>query len=71
MISWLGGLGKEALGTNYSVKFGALVALRSVLVVLALAGAELAEVLGCLGDDIFEEFKGYPAQGLAWVVLVG
>jgi hypothetical protein len=45
----------------YSVELGSLVALWPALVVLRLAGAELAEVLGCSRDDIFEEFEGYPA----------
>jgi hypothetical protein len=29
--------------------------------VFVLAGAELAEVLGCLGDDVGEEFHFYTA----------
>jgi hypothetical protein len=40
------------------VELGALVALGTTPGVLALAGAELAEVLCCLGDDILEEFEG-------------
>ncbi len=47
------------------MEFGALVAL-GLAQVLRLAGAVLAEVLGGSGDDIFEEFKGDSAQGLAW-----
>jgi hypothetical protein len=44
--------------THYAVELGALVALGTTPGVLALAGAELAEVLCCLGDDILEEFEG-------------
>jgi len=43
------------------VELGPLVPLRPAQVVLRLAGAELAEVLGCLGHYILEELKGYPA----------
>lgn len=46
-----------------SVELGALVALGPVLVVLVLAGAELAEVLGCPGDHIGKEFEGDAAEG--------
>jgi hypothetical protein len=38
------------------VELGALVALRTAGTVLALAGAELAEVLSCLWYDILKEF---------------
>ena len=43
----------------------ALVALRSSLRVLGLAGAELAEVLGGFGDGGGEEFDFYAAEGFA------
>lgn len=46
------------------MELGALVALRTTYGGLALAGAELAKVLCCFGDDIFEEFKGDAAEGL-------
>jgi hypothetical protein len=49
---------------NYTVKLAAFVALRSADRVLGLAGAELAKVLGRLGNDIFEELKGDAAKGL-------
>jgi hypothetical protein len=48
----------------YTVKLAAFVALRSADRVLGLAGAELAKVLGRLGNDIFEELKGDAAKGL-------
>jgi hypothetical protein len=48
------------------VELAALVALGLSAVVLGLAGAELAEVLGSLWDYIFEEFHLDPAQLLAW-----
>lgn len=47
--------------TDDAVELGALVALGPALGVLALAGAELAEVFGGAGDDVGEEFKGYAA----------
>jgi hypothetical protein len=49
--------------TYYAVELGALVALGTADGVLALAGAELAEVFCCSGYDIFEEFKGDAAEG--------
>jgi hypothetical protein len=49
------------------VELGALVALRTTNGSLALAGAELAEVLCCFGDDIFEELEGDAAEGFTWV----
>jgi hypothetical protein len=48
------------------VELGALVALGLAVGVLGLAGAELAKVLGRLGDDILEELKGDAAEGLTW-----
>lgn len=45
------------------MELGALVALRPARGVLGLPGAELAEVLGCLGDDILEELEGDAAEG--------
>lgn len=47
---------------DYAMKFGALVSLRPTGGVLGLAGAELAEVLGRLGDDILEELNGDSAE---------
>lgn len=49
--------------TDHAVELGPLVALRLPLGVLRLARAELAEVLGGLGDDVLEELKGYTAEG--------
>lgn len=46
------------------MKLAALVALGSADSVLGLAGAELSEVLGGLGDDIFEELERDAADGL-------
>jgi hypothetical protein len=51
----------------YTVKLAAFVALRSADRVLGLAGAELAKVLGRLGNDIFEELKGDAAKGLTYL----
>lgn len=51
--------------TYNTVELAPLVPLRPAKVVLALARAELAEVLGRLGDDVFEELKGDAAEGLA------
>lgn len=59
-VSWEGGGGGER-GTDDAVELGAFVALGPALGVLALAGAELAEVFGGAGDDVGEEFEGYPA----------
>lgn len=49
------------------MELGSLVALRPACGVLGLARAELAEVLGCLGNNIFEELKGDAAEWLAWM----
>lgn len=57
-------------GTHDAVELGGLVALRLALGVPRLAGAELAEVLGRLGDGVLEELKGHAAEGCAWPVLV-
>lgn len=48
------------------MELGALVSLRPAQRALVLAGAELTEVLGRPRDDILEQLKGYPAEGLAW-----
>lgn len=48
------------------MEFTPLVALRTALGVLGLAGAELAEVLGRFGDGGGEEFHFYAAEGFAW-----
>ncbi len=52
--------------THDAVELGALVALGPAARALGLAGAELAEVFGRLGDDVLEELKGDAAEGLAW-----
>lgn len=60
-----GGRGEEGVdrkgrgrGRAYdAVKFGAFVALWSAEVVFGFAGAELTEVLGGFGDDVFEELE--------------
>lgn len=49
-----------------AVELGAFVALGAAQVVLRLAGAELAEVLGGLGDGVGEEFDFEAAEGFAW-----
>lgn len=51
--------------THDAVKLGALVALRPPGRVLGLTGAELAEVVGRLGDEVAEELKGDAAQRFA------
>jgi hypothetical protein len=48
-----------------AVELGALVALGAAQVVLGLAGAELAEVLGGLGHHVLEELEGDASEGLA------
>jgi len=48
------------------VELGPLVPLRAAEVVLGLARAELAEVLGRLGHHVLEELKRDAAEGLAW-----
>lgn len=53
-----------------SMKLGALVALRPSSRVFGLAGAELAEVFGSLGDYILEEFKRDATKRLTCRVLV-
>lgn len=53
--------------THDSVKFATFVALRSTQVVLRLSGAELAEVLGGLGDYIGEELELDSAEWLSWL----
>ena len=53
--------------TTYdAMEFAALVALRLAPMVLCLAGAELTEVLGRLGDDVLEQFHLDPPQLLAY-----
>jgi hypothetical protein len=47
------------------MELGTLVALGPAGGVLGLAGAELAEVLGRLGDYILEQLKGDAAEGFA------
>jgi hypothetical protein len=46
----------QRYATNYAVELGALVPLGTTGTILALAGAELTEVLSCLWYDILEEF---------------
>lgn len=53
-------------GTDDAVKLGALVALGPAGRALGLAGAEVVEVVGRLGDDVAEELKGDAAQRFAW-----
>jgi hypothetical protein len=48
------------------VELGPLVALRTAQVVLVLARAELAEVLGCPGYHVLKQLKGDAAEGFAW-----
>jgi hypothetical protein len=48
-----------------AVELGALVALGTAQVVLGLAGAELAEVLGGSGNHVLEELEGDAPEGLA------
>jgi hypothetical protein len=50
------------MGTNHAMELAAFVALRLSSVVLGLTSAELAEVLDCLGHDIFEQFHLDPPQ---------
>lgn len=56
---------KGTQGTNDAVELGALVALWPAYIALGFAGAELAEVLSGLGDDVLEELEGDAAEGLA------
>lgn len=51
------------------MELAALVALGLAAVVFGLAGAELAEVLGRLGNYIFEQFHLDPAQLLPWLLM--
>ncbi len=51
-------MGRQGGKTHNPVKLAPLVPLRPAQVVLALASAELAEILGRSGDDVLEEFKG-------------
>ena len=44
------------------MEFAAFVTLRLPSTVLALAGTELAEVFGSLGDDIFEQLHLNPSK---------
>jgi hypothetical protein len=53
------------------VEFTPFISLGPPEVVLRLAGAELAEILGGLGDDIGEELELDSAQGFTWSVSVG
>ena len=48
-----------------AVELGALVALGLAAGVLGLAGAELAEILGRLGNDVLEKLEGNTAKGFA------
>ena len=48
-----------------AVELGALVALGLATGVLGLAGAELPEVLGGLGDDVLEKLECDAAEGFA------
>lgn len=59
-------IGDDREETHYAVELGAFVTLRTTDGVLALACAELTEVLCCFGDDIFKEFKGDAAEGFTW-----
>jgi hypothetical protein len=59
-----------AYQTYDAVELAALVALRAPEVVLRLTGAELAEVLGGLGDDISEELELDPSEGFSYTALV-
>lgn len=54
------------LKTYDAVELAPLVSLWPPGGVLALARAELSEVLGGLGDHVFEELEGYPAERLAY-----
>jgi len=47
------------------MEFTALITLRSPEMILRLSRAKLPEVLGCLGNDICEEFELDSAQGLS------
>ena len=58
-------------GGDYAVEFGPFVALRATEGGLRLAGAELSEVFGGLGDGVGEELDQDAAEGFAWRVLVG
>ena len=48
------------------MKFAAFVPLRSSLRVLGLAGAELTEVLGCLGGEVGKKFHLDPTKWLSY-----
>ena len=52
------------------MELGRLVALGPAGGVLGLAGAELAEVLGRLGNYILEQLKGDAAEGFTWRKMV-
>jgi hypothetical protein len=56
--------------TYDAVELAAFVALRAPEVVLGLTGAELAEILGGLGDDISKELELDPSEGLSYAALV-
>lgn len=51
--------------TYNAVEFGALVALRPASGVLGLAGAELAEVFGCLWARVLEQLEGDASERLS------
>jgi hypothetical protein len=51
--------------THHSVELGALVTLRTSAAAFGLAGTELAEILGRLGDEFAEELYFDAAEGLA------
>lgn len=52
--------------THHTVELAPFVPLRLAQTTLCLAGAELAEILGCLGHDIFEKLYFDAAKRLAW-----
>jgi hypothetical protein len=47
---------------NHTMEATTFVALRTAKVVFRLASAELAEVFGSFGDNVFEKLKGYAAE---------
>lgn len=51
------------------MEFAPFVSLRPSGGALTLAGAELSEVLGGLGDDVFEELESYATEGFAYTFL--
>lgn len=57
---------KERKPTHDPVELAPLIPLRPAEIVLALARAELAEVLGRLGDDVREELDLDPSEWFSW-----